>query len=321
MLGRMQRHGDPGRAREIPRPHPGRQHDRAGTDLARVGTHAHSTTVLDHDYLLDLHPLDHACPAHPRPAGKGQRRIDRVGLPVLRQEDAADEIARLHERVPGPDLRRPDHLDLEPEAPPHRGAALQLQEALDVRRHRERPVLPEPGRLPRLRLQRREQLGGVLRQLRHPPRRPQLAHEPGRVPRRPAGELPPLQEQDVGDAEPGQVVRDRAADDTAADDDDVGASGEGGGHGSVQAEKGPVPRGKRVDERDPAQPSAILLVLGDEIGDAGTVGRGPEEGVEEAELVLDDRVYGGEQICGLIGSTGCYRPPAINEVTGGFGRE
>ena len=37
-----------------------------------------------------------------------------------------------------------------------------------------------------------------------------------------------LQQQDVGDAEPGQVIGDRAADDAAADDDDVGAGGEHG---------------------------------------------------------------------------------------------
>ena len=49
--------------------------------------------------------------------------------------------------------------------------------------------------------------------------------QPGGVPGRAAGELLALQQQHVGDAELGQVIGDRAADDAAADDDDVGAGG------------------------------------------------------------------------------------------------
>ena len=75
-----------------------------------------------------------------------------------------------------------------------------------------------------------QQLGGVFGELGHPPRRAQLADQPGRMPGRAAGELLALQQHHVGDAELGQVIGDRAADDAAADDDDIGAGGELGGH-------------------------------------------------------------------------------------------
>jgi hypothetical protein len=45
------------------------------------------------------------------------------------------------------------------------------------------------------------------------------------VPRGAAGQLALLEYDDVGEAEFGQVIGDAGADDTAADDDDVGAVG------------------------------------------------------------------------------------------------
>ena len=78
-----------------------------------------------------------------------------------------------------------------------------------------------------------QQLGGVFRELGHPPRGAQLPDQAGGVPGGAAGELLALQQQDIGDAELGQVIGDRAADDAAADDHDVGAGGERGGHASA----------------------------------------------------------------------------------------
>lgn len=45
------------------------------------------------------------------------------------------------------------------------------------------------------------------------------------------GELLALQQHHIGDALLGEVIGDRAADDTAADDHDIGALGQGPGHG------------------------------------------------------------------------------------------
>src|SRR3546814_12759069 len=69
--------------------------------------------------------------------------------------------------------------------------------------------------------------------------RSELADEAGGVPGGAAGELAPLQQQHVGDAEPRQVIRDGAAGDAAADDDDGHAIGEGLRHARLPvAEKG-----------------------------------------------------------------------------------
>ena len=58
-----------------------------------------------------------------------------------------------------------------------------------------------------------------------------LRHEPGRVPGRAVGESAPLEQHHVGLALAGEVIRDRAADDAAADDHDAGAIGQvGRGH-------------------------------------------------------------------------------------------
>jgi hypothetical protein len=56
-----------------------------------------------------------------------------------------------------------------------------------------------------------------------------LADEPGRVPRRAAGEPALLEQHDVLDAELGEVIGGRGARDAAADDDDAGV-GRGMGH-------------------------------------------------------------------------------------------
>ena len=180
--------------------------------------------LLDQD-ALDLDALDDPRAALARALGEGLRRVDRVGLPVLGQEHAADRVADLEQRVARLDLGRADHLDREAEALGHRGAALQLLEPLGVQGEADRAVLLEPGRLPGLGLERVQQLGGVFGELGHPPRRAQLPDQPGRMPGRAAGELLALEQQHVGDAEPGQMIGDRAADDAAADDDDVRAGG------------------------------------------------------------------------------------------------
>ena len=229
VLGRVQRHRDAHRGGELARPHAGGEDDGRGRDGSLVGHHADRPALLDQD-ALDLDALDDPGAALARTLGEGLRGVDRVGLPILGQEHAAHSVADLEQRVAGLDLGRPDHLDREPEVLRHRGAALELLEPLGVERQADRAVLLEPGRLPGLGLQRVQELGGVLGELGHPPRRAQLPDQAGGVPGRAAGELPALQQQHVGDAEPGQVISDRAADDAAADDDDVDAGGEWWGH-------------------------------------------------------------------------------------------
>ena len=57
-------------------------------------------------------------------------------------------------------------------------------------------------------------------------RRAEAGHQPGRVPRRTAGEPVALEHDDVGPALVGEVVGDRAPDHAATDDDDAGPVGQ-----------------------------------------------------------------------------------------------
>ena len=150
MLGRVQRHRDADGG-QLARPHAGGEHDGRGGDRALLGHHADRPALLDQD--ADLDALDDAGAALARTLGEGLGGVDRVGLAVLGQEHAADGVADLEQRVAGLDLRGPDHLDREAEVLGHRGAALQLLEALGVERQADRAVLLEPGRLPGLGLQ------------------------------------------------------------------------------------------------------------------------------------------------------------------------
>jgi hypothetical protein len=102
----------------------------------------------------------------------------------------------------------------------HRDAALQLLEALMVGGDGERAGAAEAGGAAGLRLEPGEELGAVLRESRHVVSRAQLADQPGGVPRRTAGELAPLEQDDIAPSHARQVIGGTAADDAAADDDD-----------------------------------------------------------------------------------------------------
>ena len=112
MLGRVQRHRDADRGRQLARPHAGGEHDGVGGDRPLLGHHADRPALLDQD-ALDLDALDDAGAALARTLGEGLRGVDRVGLAVLGQEHAADDVADLEQRVAGLDLGGPDHLDRE----------------------------------------------------------------------------------------------------------------------------------------------------------------------------------------------------------------
>jgi hypothetical protein len=64
-----------------------------------------------------------------------------------------------------------------------------------------------------------------LREPRHVVGGAELADETGGVPRRAAGQLPPLEQHDIAPAEARQMVCRAATDDAAADDDDTRLGG------------------------------------------------------------------------------------------------
>ena len=101
------------------------------------------------------------------------------------------------------------------------------QTTLGVSRDRDGARGPVPGRLTRLPLELLEESRRVGGEPSEAVARFELADEAGCVPGGSAGELALFEDEDVGDVASSEVVRDRAADDATADDDHLGATGQG----------------------------------------------------------------------------------------------
>ena len=183
----------------------------------------------------DGHVLEHLRAALPGALRERQRDVRRVPLSVLRQPDGARHIAGLQVRVARRHLARGDLLDLHAPGARHAGLTPDLLGAGVGQGHGDRPATAKARRDAGLGLQRAVELLAVLRETRHGGRRAQLRDETGGVPGG-AGRQAPALEQHRLPAEPGEVIRDRAADDAAADDDDAGAGGRGrGAHARIRA--------------------------------------------------------------------------------------
>ena len=107
----------------------------------------------------------------------------------------------------------------------HRCAAQQFLEARGRRGDADRAVLAEARGLAGFGLERVVEIGSVFREFGQVARGAQLPDESRRVPRGAAGQALALEQHDVGDAELRQVIGDRTAGDSAADDHDVRAIG------------------------------------------------------------------------------------------------
>ena len=228
MFGRVQRDGDAGRTPELARPHAGADHDGVRRDVTGFGVDTDRAPLLDAD-ARDFGVLEDLGAAHARASGEGLRGVDGVGLAILADEDAADEITHLEQRPALADLGGREQIDLQSEGLAHRSAAIELLETRMGLCDADRTVLLEAGRLSGLGLERPVELRRVLGELGEVARGAQLADEPRRVPGRPAGQLLALEQDDIGDADLRQMIGDRAAGHTAADDDHVRMTGKGHG--------------------------------------------------------------------------------------------
>ena len=112
------------------------------------------------------------------------------------------------------------HVDVEGAG--HRGLPVDLVLALLGQRDGDRADLPHAGGDAGLGLELDVEIGGIFGEPRHVLRGAQLADQPGGVPGRAGGELLALEQHDVGPAELGQMIGDRAAGNAAADDDRAG---------------------------------------------------------------------------------------------------
>ena len=201
---------------------PSTQHDGIRGDESVPGLYANGAAAFHAD-PGDRGILEDARTAQLGALGERLRGVDGIGLAVLGQEYAAHQVFDHEQRPAFPDLASREHIDLQAKGLAHRGAATQLLEARLGLGHADRAVLPKARRLPGLGLERVIQIGRIFGELGQVARCAQLTDEPGGVPGRAAGQAPALQQHDVADAQLGQVIGDRAAGNSAADDHDARA--------------------------------------------------------------------------------------------------
>src|SRR6266480_1997972 len=128
VLGSVQRHADIRPTADLARPHAGAVHDDLRANLARLGGDTRYPAARGAD-RRDLDVLGDSSSALPRASGESLGRVDRVGLPVLGQEDRADQVIGREQRPALPGRAGRQDLYLEAEAARHGCAAFQLLEA------------------------------------------------------------------------------------------------------------------------------------------------------------------------------------------------
>ena len=216
---------------ELARPHPGAVHDVLALDLlgvagARGDHHRPHLAVVD-EHVLDPHAFDDGDAEVLRAASQRLGQVDRVDPTVAGHVEAGEQVVGARPGEQLGHLARPDLLDLEPEVALERRHPAVLVEPVGVGRRLDQPHRLEPGRHPGLGLEPRIEVAAVEPDARAGlRRRAEAGHQPGRVPRRTAGQPVTLQQSDVGPPLVGEVVGDRAPDHAAPDDDDAGAVGQ-----------------------------------------------------------------------------------------------
>jgi hypothetical protein len=185
---------------------------------------AHGATALDND-LEHADVLDDARAPLARSSGERLGGVDRICLAILGQVHGADDVIDGHQRPEPVCLLGREHVHLEAEAAGHRCTARQLLHPLLVRREGEGADLEEAGCLSRLLLEGRVELRRISREAGEVVRCPELADEARGMPGSARCQLLAFEQEHVRASAQGQVVRDAAPDDTAADNDDLRSPG------------------------------------------------------------------------------------------------
>jgi hypothetical protein len=232
VLGRLQRHGDPGQRAELPRPHAGRVHHDLGLDRAGLGEDGADPPPAG-PHAGRGHALDH--PRAQLPGALGQRggHAHRVGPALVGDVERRQHVVGAGQRPHGGDLGGRDLgvLDAEPVHPGRLAAQRVLP--LATGGQREVPDRAEPGGVPGLGLQPGVQVARVPAE----EQRGLVGHagrgdQPGGVPGRPGGQPVLLEQNHVGPAQVREVVGDAAAGHPAADNHHLCPAGDSPAHGS-----------------------------------------------------------------------------------------
>ena len=200
MLGGVERHRNAGGGSDIARPHAAGQDHGVGRDVASRGFDAGRPAALSTN-ALHLGVFEDPGAALFGALRQRLRRVDGIGLAVLGDEDAADQVVHLEKRPALADLTGRQDMHLEAEHAAHRNSALELLEARFRLGHGYGAILPKSGRLPGLRLERVIKVGRVLGEFGQVTGGAQLPHQAGGMPGRAAGQLPALEQHDVAYAE------------------------------------------------------------------------------------------------------------------------
>ena len=243
VLGRLQWDGHPVALAQLAGPHASAVHHHVALDGAVVGGHTGHPAGgagAGGDHLGDGDALHDGGALLAGTLGQRHGHVDGVHPPVAGYVEAGQQVVGAGQREEVRHLLRGDLLHLHAHVAVERGDAAVLLEAIGCGGQLDEAHRLEPGGLAGLGLETAVQVACVATH-----RRAGLAgaaegdHQPGGVPGGARGELVALHQHHVVPAEMGQVVGDRRADDTAADDHHSGAGGEvviGRAHGGERSD-------------------------------------------------------------------------------------
>ncbi len=221
----MQRHVDTGHAPDLVTPHSGAVDDVVSGDMALIAAALPvypGGAIAGFGDARDLDLLHHFGTALAGPFGQRQRDIGGIALAVFRQPDPGDDVFAIEVRIAGFHLGWGNLFDLDPKGAGHSGGAENLFLALVGQRDSDRADATKPCGDPGFGFKSAVKFLAVFRQFGHVGGCAQLRNQARRVPGGAGCQLFAFQQNHVGPAEFRQVIRDRAADNAAADNDHTG---------------------------------------------------------------------------------------------------
>ena len=237
MLAGVQGDGDPDIPAQLVGPHSGRGYHVLSVNQSPVGIHADRPAVRG-AYPLHRDSLDDASSTFLGHVGQGHGRVNRRGLPITGDPNAAHNAVRVEERPASDHLVGVDDIDVNVEAAGHTGAPDQFFHALRVIGHAHRPDPTEPCGVAHLVFESVVEVGAVGGQASHVVGGSEATDQPGSVPGGAAGQGVAFHQKHVGPSEFSQVVGDAGADDASTDDYHLGSVGNLGCHACLRRGRG-----------------------------------------------------------------------------------
>ena len=181
VLGRVQRHRDAGHRSDRVGPLPGTVDHHLGLHVTGIRAYSGRPAVA-YEHIGHPHPFEQPRPELPGASGQRLGEVGRVGPPVAREPDRAEQIVDLHQGEALEGLVGGEQAALEVVRRGARHGAPQLGHAFRGASHGQATADAIARRQARLGLEPRVELRGVLHQTRARFGGPQLADQPRGVP-------------------------------------------------------------------------------------------------------------------------------------------